>query len=67
MREKLRLPTRGAPPFIFGLLTLLEVKPNAEKNRTDVVWQPRWRPGVPVFKQRFDIKSIKIFAPSQTS
>lgn len=48
-REKLRLLTRGAPPFIFGLLTLLEVKPNAEKPRT-----VRRRPGVPVFKRRFD-------------
>lgn len=33
MREKLQLSAAGAPAFILGSLTLLEVKPKVEKNK----------------------------------
>lgn len=37
------------------------------QRKTEQTSELCWHPGVPVSKQRFDIKSIKIFAHSQTS
>lgn len=66
VREKLQLPSRGAPPFIFGLPTLSEVKPNAENNRTDAVGRPRWRPAVPVLSSALTVRALKyLHTPKQ--